>query len=395
VVVQSMTAQSSGQPVNALNEMLERARALTPALRQRSPSTDDLRQLPVETVAEIVASGIPRMAQPERFGGMGLSVSSVLDVGIEIRGCGSTAWMATQWPGHNFIVGMFPQQAQEDYWADGHDVLSSTASAKIDATAEDVSGGVRLSGRWKFSSGVDHAQWVIVETPPGPVYLVPRSDLSIADDWFVSGLKGTGSKTVVAENVYVPSHRIVAGEEFWSGRAQGCADYPDPMYRVPYVLWAPGLLVAAVIGMARGALDSFDERVRNRVDGQTFQPAAQRPGNQLRYTESAVEVDSAWLLLQRAYAELAEWGASGQDEVPPLQRARIRRDMAYSVMLCKRAADRLGSAGDASAMYQPQLLHRLVRDIHAASLHFSLTWDEPALHFARTQWGLPPENFIA
>ena len=136
-------------------ELVERARALVPILRERSARAEELRRIPEETVADLVAAGLNRIAQPVRFGGLGHGIETVVEVAMEVgRGCPSTAWMAGQWPGHQFMVGYFPDEAQQEYFATGPDTMSSTASAALNTDVEVVDGGLRGSARWRFSSGV-------------------------------------------------------------------------------------------------------------------------------------------------------------------------------------------------------------------------------------------------
>ena len=370
--------------------LLERAAALVPTLRKRSAHCEALRRIPDETIADYLELGIHRIAQPRRFGGMGLGIDTVTDVAIEIgRGCGSTAWMAGQWAGHNFMVGNFPEEAQKEYWSDSFDVLSSTASAIVRCDARDVPGGFHVSAQLKFSSGVDAAQWLLLLLPTRHC-LVPRSDFEILDDWHVAGLRGTGSKSVLLKDVFVPAYRTVEVEALVNGRAYGAELYPDnPYYQVPFSPVLNTMLLAPTIGMARGLLELFDERVRVRVDGHTATPAYQRPGTQLRFAEASVEVDTAVLLLRRMLDDFVEWGSSGKP-MPLSERARIRRDVAYAARQCIRAADRLLESGDASAMYDNQLVQRWARDIHMAGLQIALTWDEPAMSYSQVCWGLPP-----
>ena len=139
-------------------ELVRRARELVPALRERAGSTEKLRQIPQETLADFHASGILRAAQPARFGGYDIDYPVVLDIAAELgRGCGSSAWCYGIWAAHNWVAGMFPEKAQEDYWSESSDVLSSTSIDPSRAHVTSVKDGYQLSGRWSFSSGCDAA----------------------------------------------------------------------------------------------------------------------------------------------------------------------------------------------------------------------------------------------
>jgi alkylation response protein AidB-like acyl-CoA dehydrogenase len=375
-----------------VSEVLDRAAALIPVLRARSAHCEKLRQIPQETVDDFRASGILRCAQPVAFGGMGGGTDIVCELAMEIgRGCGSSGWMAGQWAGHNFMVSWFGPEAQDEFWSGDLDVLSSTANAIVEYSSEVVADGLRFTGRFKFSSGVDHAEWILLATPDG-MCLVPRSDFVVIDDWFVAGLRGTGSKSIEMRDVFVPAHRIIPLQAMADGKYPGLVRQASPYHRLPAHLALNPMIVSQVIGMAIGAVEIFDERARGRTDPHTREPAVERPGNQLAFAESSAEVDSARTLLRETLRELAEWGECDMAGVSLEQRAQIRRDLNFAVRLCVRAVDRLVEVGDSSALYEVNLLHRWARDVRAAALQWSVHWEEPAMQYSRVRWGLPPQT---
>jgi 3-hydroxy-9,10-secoandrosta-1,3,5(10)-triene-9,17-dione monooxygenase len=372
-------------------QLVAQATAMVPTLRERSAHCEELRKLPPETVADIRAAGFPRIAQPTEFGGRGLRIDDAAEVALEIgRGCCSTAWVSALWSGHNFMVSTFERAAQEEYWADSFDTLASTASAVVKLDTTEEAGGLRMSGKFRYSSGCDYADWLILFIPAG-MCLIPRQDFRIEDDWYVAGLRGTGSKAVVVEDILVPNHRQVPMASILAGDTFGTAQHPDnPFYRLgPSIQLAP-LLLGPIVGMARGLVELFDERVVKRIDLHTGLRACERPATQLRYAEATAEVDTATLLFRTVNESLKRLGSSG--EAPGmLDRARIRRDVVYAVKLCIQAADRLLESGDSSGMADSQLIQRWGRDIHMAGLQFMATWDEPAMAYSQLRWGLEPQ----
>lgn len=162
-----MSTQSALEPTRSANnnepkytrrEMVERAAAMVPILRERAAECEKLRRVPDQTVADFKAAEFHRISQPVPFGGLGLDMDCVYECAAQLgRGCGSSGWMGSFWPLHNWIMGLLPKQAQDEYWADSLDVLSSTASATVSCKIEPAKGGVRLTGRWNFASGIDHA----------------------------------------------------------------------------------------------------------------------------------------------------------------------------------------------------------------------------------------------
>ena len=146
--------------------LLRRAAALVPVLRDRAAEAERLRQVPPESVRDLIASGLIRIGNPERFGGHGLEVDTAFAVAWELgRACGSTAWCYALWMEHNWWLGHFPARAQEEFFADGPDSLFSSGLNPMGGKGEPVDGGFRISGRWTFSSGCDAATWAMVAIP--------------------------------------------------------------------------------------------------------------------------------------------------------------------------------------------------------------------------------------
>jgi alkylation response protein AidB-like acyl-CoA dehydrogenase len=373
-----------------IDVFVERARALIPTLRERSRATEEARMLLPETVADFRRESFLRIASSKRFGGYQLGIHALVEVAFEIgRGCGSSAWMAGQWPGHNFMVGWFPEQGQQEYWAEGPDTISSTASsvARLDIQPEGEGYRVRDT-QLRFSSGCDYAKWILMVSPFG-MGLVPKSDFEVLDDWFVSGLRGTGSKSVVIRDAYIPPHRFVRMEDLKNCTTPGARINDDPYLRAPVNLVLNQLLCGAIVGMARGVQDIFEERVVKRKDLHTRNFAKEGPGAQLRFAESHAEVEVARLLQKNICEMLVDWGA--REHLPTTEeRARVRRDLAYAAKMAVQSTQRLLSQGDASGMFDDCQLGRLARDVYMAGVQVNLTWDEPAMTFSRTRWGVTP-----
>jgi len=376
-------------------EIMARVTALLPVLRERAPHCEAIRRIPEETVADFRDNGLFRTAQPKRFQGYGHGVDTVCEIGMEVgRACGSSAWMAGQWPGHQFMVGYFPLECQEEYWGSNPDNMSSTASAVAKLDIQPERGGWRVkNSQMRFSSGCDEAQWIFFITMHGMAF-IPKSDFYVLDDWYVSGLRGTGSKSVVVDDAWVPPHRFVSLEQLRGGSTPGAELYPDnPYYRAPFNLVVNQLLLAANIGMARGVLDAFEERVTKRMDLHTMKPASEGAGAQIRFAESHAEVEAATMFIRRSLRTLEDWGRAGH--VPDIvERAAMRRDVGYASRMAVHSTQRLVSSGDASGMADSQRIGRLARDCYMAGLQANLTWDEPAQSFSRTRWGLPPSSYL-
>ena len=373
-------------------ELLGRASALVPALKERAARAEQLRRIPPETVNDIVATGLLRVGNPDRFGGVGLDFDAILDVAAELgRGCGSTAWCYSVWTVHNWAVGLWPEQGQEEYFAESPDTFSSTsfnpARSKVEATA----GGYRLSGRWDFSSGCDEASWAMLAGagPNGVLWLlVPKGEFTIDDNWFVSGLRGTGSKEIVVDDVFIPAHRTAEHKLMLEGRSGGWEIHHRASYRVPLNSPLGYTLSAPIVGMAQGAVEAFTEQLSDRtlVTGTRM---AETVGCQLRLAEASALVDATRLMMQRDGREMLERAERGA-AASLLDRARYKRDQAFVARSCVQAIDQLFEASGGNALYESNPLQRFQRDAHAASHHFAVRWDFMAEQYGRIALGLDP-----
>jgi len=368
-------------------ELLGRAAALMPILRERAARAEQLRQIPPETVEDLRASGLIRIGNPERYGGQGVEVDMAYDVGWELaRACGSTGWCYSLWTIHNWWVGHFSEQAQDELFAEGWDTVYSSGLNPAGGKAETVRGGLRLSGRWSFSSGCDAATWAMVAIPgPGPDgrlwLLVPRSDFRIVDTWFASGMRGSGSKDVVVEDVLVPSHRVLDPNRAGDLETTGWDLHRRLSYRVPLRCLVGWDLAAPLIGMAQGAIEEFTARLRER--------AVESVPLELRLAEASAEVDAARALHRHDVREMLD-RAARDAAFTELDRLRYRRDKAFVAKLCVRAVNRVFEAAGARAIMESEPLQRFHRDVHAAAHHQALSWDLPASQFGRHAAGLGP-----
>jgi 3-hydroxy-9,10-secoandrosta-1,3,5(10)-triene-9,17-dione monooxygenase len=371
-------------------ELLGRAAQLLPVLRERAGRTEQLRQIPPETVKDLVSSGLVRIGTPGRYGGHGVDIDTGHAVAWELgRACGSTAWCCSLWIVHNWWVGHFPGQAQDEFFASGPDTLSSTCLNPMNGKAAAVRGGFRVSGRWSFSSGCDASSWAMVAVPgatPGSLLwlLLPRGDYAIVDTWFASGMRGTGSNDIVVREAFVPAHRAVDPDRAGDQDRTGWELHQRPSYRVPLRLLTGWDLAAPLVGIAQGAVDEFGGRLRGTTGpGRT----AESVPLQLRLAEAAAEVDAARTLHGHAVREMIDRAAAGDTFTEP-DRARYRRDKAFVTRLCVQAVNRLFEAGGARAIVDGEPLQRFHRDAHAASHHAALSWDVAAEAFGRQALGL-------
>jgi len=379
----------------------ERAQGLVPLLRERARATNEAGRIPPETIAALWDAGLFYLLKPRKFGGPEVRVDVAFEVAGELaRGDGSAAWVWTVMGVHDLFMALFPEKAQHEYW--GKDRTLSASSFAPSGKVTPAPGGMTLSGKWSFCSGVDNAQWMLLGAvagmistePPIPdirFLLLPRTDCKIIDDWNVLGLRGTGSKSVVVENAFVPDHRIVKNEDLVNGTAPGRAVHDGPLYRAP--VWAifPFCISSPANGIARGAFDSYVAEMRSRASAFDHSPLARKPTVQLRLAEAGALIDAGDLLYRRSLTETIDKVLAGE----PLSlehRVRSRRDQGYSVKMARQAAELLLGAEGGKGLYEDGHVQRAFRDLQALSAHIVGGWDMPALNYGQVVLGGPPAD---
>ena len=375
------------------DELLQRAVNLVPMLKSRAAHTEELRRIPEETVRDFLASGLNRIEVPNRFGGLDVSDGLVFRVGAELaRGCASSAWCYSVWSANAFMVGFWPLQAQEELYADGPDVLFSSSLTPGASTIETVSGGYRLKGRWEFSSGCDSASWLILGVTGvgdgGRTWvLVPRQDFEIVDTWFVSGLRGTGSKDIVVADAFIPGYRMLDVGKAGNGDFTGWEIHGQAGYRIPIPVLLGWDLVAPMVGIAQGMIDEFTARlVGTSGPGKT----AESEVIQIRLAEASAEVDAGRLMMHHDIRETFEKAEAGET-FTPLEQSRYRRDRAFITQLCLRSVNRLFDVSGGHALFDNEALQRFHRDAHAVAHRDSLIMDLGGQAYGKVALGLEAE----
>jgi alkylation response protein AidB-like acyl-CoA dehydrogenase len=387
----------------AREALVERARGLAPALRERAAEGEKLRRLPDATLADFRAAGLMGLLKPEKFGGPEVRMDVAMEVTAELgRADGSAAWVWVILACHDPLCALFPEEAQQEFWAKPDALMASSFAPS--GKAERTEGGYRLSGKWSYCSGVDCAEWLMLGAiagmrsidPPIPdmIYtMVPKSDLKVIDDWHVLGLRGTGSKSVVAEDVFVPARRTMSWTDTVEGKAPGGKLHKSPLYRTPMMAFFPFFITSPAAGIARGGLDAFIAEMKERRAANDMSPLAQSPAIQLRLAEAAALIDAADLLYKRSLRETMDKIFAGET-LSLEHRARSRRDQAYSVVLAKQAMELLFAAEGARGLHDSHPVQRAQRDVAAVSAHIVAGWDAPALTYGAIALGQTPRNPI-
>ncbi len=395
---------STADPTHASNEargewnaaesaLIERARAMAPALRERAAAAEAMRRIPEVTHAEFRDAGFYRVLQPARYGGLEARYGLHTMLAAETaRGCASSAWALSVTACHGWILGMFPRRAQDEFW--GEDPTRAVASSflPVGPKLAPESGGIRLSGRWRFSSNVDHCDGaILLAMLPGaggaPTFLlVHRDQYEIEDTWHTVGLVATGSNDIVIKDALVPGHRMLDVIATRDGSAPGAEANRHHLYRVPLFACLPHSLIGPAFGAALGAVDQIVAELGGRTTVTNVRLAEQQT-IQSRIAEAAAELEAARALLQVDRGRINDMGRAGElpDDATRLQ---YRLNVGYAAKLCVQAVERLMPVVGGRGLELNHAFQRAWRDVHAVAQHIALVWDLQALNYAAMRLGL-------
>jgi 3-hydroxy-9,10-secoandrosta-1,3,5(10)-triene-9,17-dione monooxygenase len=375
-----------------LEEALARAREVVPALRARGDAADAARCMLPETEADLHRLGLFRFLQPKRWGGMELDYEAFVDIPAEIgRGCASTGWNIGNLAIHHWMLALYDERAQEEVWGDNPDALIASGIAFPQGRARKVDGGFVLSGRWNFSSGVDVSDWNMLaamvrdgdKVVDYRMCLLHKSEYEVIDDWHVLGMRSTGSKTVVANEVFVPVHRALCMLDARGGDGfPGARGNPGALYRVPLSALGAHGIGGAAAGNAQAALELSVAAVKERSTSYTASKMRDFQAVQLRVGAASAKIDAARLTMR---SDCLEGQAIAAKNVIPDAATKLRwkRNLAYGVQLCTEAVDLLHGMAGANGIYDSYPIQRIFRDAHALAGHFSFSFDAQV-----SAWGL-------
>ncbi|MFC0863875.1 acyl-CoA dehydrogenase family protein [Sphaerimonospora cavernae] len=380
-------------------ELVRRASELAPALRNKAAWSEEHRRVHDEAIEAMADAGIFRLRVPARYGGYESDTSTLLDVAAELaRGDGSAAWTASVYWIPTWMTCLFPDEVQDEVFATRDVRVCGTLSPT--AMAAPVDGGVVVNGRWGFVSGAWHSHWQeIVAIQVGPegepmpiIALVPMTDLEIIDDWNTSGLRGTGSVTTVAKDVFIPAERVLPLGAVLGGQPASKANAAVPIYRVPLLPVAAASSIGTALGLARAAKDAFFERLPERKITYTdYASQSAAPLTHLQVADAIMKIDEAEFHAHRLTGLVDAKGAAG-DAWTLEERVRARADMGAVCRLAKEAVDVFATASGGSSIYTHVPIQRIARDITAMNLHALMHPNTNAELYGRVLCGLEPNT---
>ncbi|MER6662916.1 acyl-CoA dehydrogenase family protein [Amycolatopsis japonica] len=380
-------------------QLVERAANLVPLLREQATSAEQDRHLSDAVIDALTDAGMYRMRVPARYGGWECDARTMVDVATELgRGDGSASWVtAVSWI-TTWMAGLFPDETQDEVFADGDVRVCGTLSPT--GTAVPVDGGLLLNGKWGFISGALHARWQVViamsPTPDGaqqPVMaMVPLSDLTIVDDWHTSGLGASGSVTTVAQDVHVPYARVLPLAAALVEQYGSKLNATSPIFRAPLLPTASVSSAGTVLGLAKSAMEHFLLRLPGRgITYTNYSSQREAPLTHRQVAQAALKIDAAEFHVHRL-AALVDDKSAVDEPWPADERVRARADMSQACLLAKEAVDILNSASGGSSIYLSVPIQRMARDVHAINQHALMHPDTNLELYGRVLCGLEPNT---
>ena len=358
--------------------VLDGVRDLLPTIREREDEAERLRVVPEASVKELEETGFFKLLQPKRFDGF---ESDPIDFYTAVRdiasACGSTGWVSSVVGVHPWQVALFADEAQQAVWGSDTSTRLSSSYAPT-GKAVQAEGGFQLSGKWSFSSGCDHCQWVLLgglvfdgdnQVVDFRTFMVPRENYQIIDVWDMVGLSGTGSNDIVVDDVFIPEAFTLSmgdtGRCFGPGQEQNTSE----LYKLPFHSIFTNTITTPIIGMAMGAYAEHVEMQQKRTRAAYIgENASLDPFAAVRIARASSEIDAAWALLVNNIREEQDIVSKGE-KIPLSTRLKVRRDQVLGSQRALDAIDSLFEASGGRALANGTYLQRAWRDAHAGRVH--------------------------
>lgn len=379
--------------------LVARAEALVATLKANAESAEKERRVPMDSLDALSEAGVFRMTAPRRYGGNEASFETQCAVLAAIaRGCPSTSWVATIYSAMTWVASLFPDETQDEIFADGDPRMSGVFSPT--GVAVEKSGGYSVKGRWPFNTGGLGSRWTglvaVAPTPDGsgmPMFaIVPSRELTTLDDWYATGMTATGSNTVVADEVFVPRHRILRLPDLVEAIYPPRHNQANRYYNYPLASVLAANAGGTPIGIARGAYENFMERLPNRgIAYTTYTSKKDAPITHLQVGEAVLKIESAEAHVRAACALLDHQSGAPMTKE---DRVKARVNIAYATGLARQAVDTLFFASGASSIQTSIPIQRYQRDMQALGNHAIMHAPTAMELYGRVLCGLEPNTPI-
>jgi alkylation response protein AidB-like acyl-CoA dehydrogenase len=384
--------------VAALTPEIVRARitALKPLVAAHAAESEELGYPHPVVWDAIRATGFFYHFVPKIYGGCEFGPEDFfLTARIIAEDCASTAWAATFLVEHSWIAALYPKQAQDIFFAKGRYIMAPAVSTPP-AKAVRAPGGFRVTGQWRYGSGVMHSDWCMGmamiegENPPVACWLAfPLSEAQVLDTWHVAGLRATGSNDILVNDVFVPEHMVVYTSDLQSGTTPGATLHANPMYRMPSTSFLALVTSTPAIGAARGAVKLFHERLKTRKITGTQMIAGEKPTMHLMLGRAETMVRTAEMLFEDVIRNVHDM-AKRDDLKNSTLRMEIVAQNAYASHLARDALRLMIDNSGSSVHYSSDPMQRLMRDTNVVCAHLIQDLEVLTEQYGRSLLGMPP-----
>ncbi len=379
-------------------ELIERARQLVPVLKARAKQATKDHKIPDETIADMQAAGFFRVLQPKRWGGFEMHPNVFFEVQkLLAEGCMSTGWVYGVVGGHPYELALFHDEAQHEVWGKDNSVLVASSYQPV-GKVERAENGFYLSGRWGFSSGTDHCQWVLLgamvpplqegDPPDMRTFLLPRTEYKIDYTWDTFGLQGTGSQDVIVERAFVPEYRTHKAIDGFLCQNPGQVENTAPLFRLPWAQLFLRLVSTAALGGTRAAIKAAIEIAQSRVSTNTGKASKADPILQSAIATAYAQLDEMEVVLRRNFDEAIAIVTEG-GELSIEQRQLYRFQSSSVVRRCAALVDALLPLLGGRAIYMNSPIIQPWLDLNAARAHVANDPNNMAPDLVNGLMGIP------
>ena len=400
-----MTAQEATlDNIISADVLVQRARDMIPYLQQQAARAQTERQVSEATVARMHEAGFFRVMQPKRWGGYEMDPRVFFEIQMALaEGCMSTAWIYGVIAVHNWQIALFDLQAQEDVWRHDTQVLIASSYMPV-GKVEAVAGGYKFSGRWAFSSGCAHCDWVFLggivpptAADPEPDYrtfLLPKSDYEVLDTWHTFGLQATGSNDIVVKEAFVPDYRTHRAVDGFLGTNPGPDCKTVPLYQIPFGQLFPRAVSSAIIGATQGAINAYLDVASKRVGSNDGSKTAEDPQAQMAVARAQALVEQLQMKLFANFDQLMQDARQGR-ATNLNTRIQYRYESAAVPEACLNEVLELQKMCGGRAIFTDSPLQRFVLDILAGRAHVANNPYKFGMNYGAVQLGLESnDNFL-
>ncbi|MBK6656987.1 MAG: hydroxylase [Proteobacteria bacterium] len=371
-------------------QLLERVGDALPGIAARAASTEAQRRPHDDSIAALIDCGIMQTLVPKRFGGHELGLDALSRIARAVSSaCLSTGWVTAFYLGHNWMLTKFPLEVQREVWAERpFGLIPIQPSPGVSITP--VSGGYEISGRQSFSSGIMHADWVMIAKAGGDdarAFVVPRQDVEVVDVWHMSGMAGTGSNDVIIDKVFVPAHRTLPMDQLFNGTD---SIHDNPLYAVPLLPFIYCEVMGVYCGGLDGATAAYQSHVENKVVTWGGDALAHKQAVHIQLGEAHARTTAAGTLLEGLVA-MTE-ACMRQRQFTLDTRLELKLRAGYIADLCREGVNTLMSRAGSKSFSTAAPLQRFFRDLNMLATHAFIERDVAFELYGRHRLGMAPNS---